>query len=239
MPLTVGPPPQVEQAPLPRGRDAQRASGKAAHENLSDFLPGDVEVKVHAGLSGFELAPWTLFSSLAGWQELGAVVDVGVLAQGSVTWALGVEAWWAAPVLNRATQRALGSSDRDWSASDRGVAARLALHATALSSVDPYVAVLGGPAWTELDAHLLPGPSVPAEHDTSGARTGVAGGLSTVSPTGVAGGVELRYLVPLRPAPPDVLHLTDASGTPRDFEVRRRHTGTAGFSWMLSLGLRL
>lgn len=224
----------VEPArPLPGGR-----------ADLSDFLSRDVDLKVSLAFNGVEPAPWTLITSLAGWNTVELAGEVAVLTSDDTTLSLGLDFYVSRPVLLGLLSDSLFDSTAfnralRWRAVDRGVLTRTALHVNSFSSVDTYGAFLLGPTYYTFEAEVREGPHAGslARNDSIGLRVGAAGGLLAVSRSQFLGGIEMRYLINVRFR--GVRKLQVGEGADAEvYDLGWRHTGPSGFAWVFYVGRR-
>lgn len=215
-----------------------------SREDRSDFLAGDVDLRLALGFDGVEPAPWTIVTSFVGWNSLQLGVDAALLTSDEATLSVGVEAFYSKPLIHRWMSEYLFAGNAfnaalDWRATDRGALARAALHINSFSSVGAYGAFLLGPSFYTFEAERLEGPNAGtiARLDAFGLRMGAAGGLISVSEGGFFGGAELRYLINARFRSVKKLYVGEGL-TAEVFDLGSRHTGPSGFAWSLFLGRR-
>ncbi len=247
LPLYLPPPPPVEPPVLElRQQVAEPEFSAVPQPEGAALMPGDVEVKLRLGFSGFSAGPLSILGSFVGWWELQGCVDVGVLHLSPFTLGVGGEAWysrlWLLEALSESLLGFVMQDDEavDWRAVNWGAAGRATFHYTGVRSTDLYLLGLLGPSSHALDAYmevadyLLEGRAASA-----GLKGGVGAGASFVSERGLVSGVELRYLLGYRFKRDQSLVLTDPDGEEQEtYQMKGAQKPPRGFSWVFHLGWR-
>jgi hypothetical protein len=160
------------------------------------------------------------------------------------TFGLGVEAWYAQPLVLQLTSRGVSDSDVaefGWSMHDRGAAVRGTFHWTALSSVDPYFFAIAGLSGTSLKVRER-GETEVVRWDTPALRLGGGAGITVPLSPGPRGrwvvGAEFRYLGGIALTERPVLVVPLAAGGTAPFVPDAIHRPPIGFSWVFSGGWR-
>ena len=253
--LTLPPPPPLPISPLPIQRQAQSSETERPKRKLfqpgtrteSDFLPGDIEVKIRLGFNGDQWDPLSLFTSFLEWYEFGLSVETGVFQWRQLTFAFGGELYYSRPYFQEVlNQRASDLPDVEflWNMHDRGLIFRSTAHYVGLASIDPYLMASGGVAAYSLKASTVASPETIARYDSPSLRLAVGGGISALMlKNNLVFGVELRYILAFVFKRPAYLYLPNpdpdaTAGGDVGFDVRPIHQPAHGFSWVLQAGYR-
>jgi len=210
-------------------------------EELSDFDPGDVDLRLQLGFTGSGYGPQTLLTAFFNWFEVQGAVDLGVARFGETTLGLGVEATLGRPWLPEsvAPLASARGADLSWRAASRAVLARATLHYTGLSALDPYLVAFAGPG-SDTVRGFDPDSGAVGRYRSGALRLGAGGGVDIVTRDRVTGGLELRYLGTARFAKGVDVPVIDRAGDTIDtFTLGRAQRPPGGFSWVVSIGVRL
>jgi hypothetical protein len=227
--------------PTRRRRAAEDdASGPPPPE--ADFLRTDIEVKARLGFNGSSPGPFSLFSSLGGWNEFGVSIDAGLRNWKDFTIGLGGTIWYGqAGILGASTQRIANYDDIQfrWQMWESGGTVRSTFHYTALASIDPYLFGGVGAEAFQLSMRVRGWPFVgPELHTTAALRIEAGAGITGRIKGGnwVIGG-ELRYIVAVPFSTVDQLSLA-WEGDIATFVLFPQHNPSRGFSWVIQAGYR-
>lgn len=207
----------------------------------ADFYRGDVDLKLRLAFNGTSPNPFTLLTSLAGWNELSITVDAGVASWRDFTIGVGVDVHHGESLILGVVNGPIADYDDfrfAWRSSETGGAVRVTAHTTALRSVDPYLVVAVGAAAFRVEASLEGAGLAPADHLSPYLRFEAGGGLTwRLGTKGWILGLELRYLLTadLDPVPRFVFEDGDDLAV---FALSDPHRPPKGFSWVVHAGYR-
>lgn len=243
-------------APLPESLSAgelRRMARKAAvRERFSgpalppeaDFLQRHVDLRVRLAFNGTEPGPFSIITSLAGWNELSLALDVGVASWRDFTIGVGVSGHYGASLLLGAINGRVANYDDyefGWGMWDAGGLVRATFHFTQLRSLDPYV--LGGIGASAFGIEAVVGgwPLVEtSRHVSPYVRIELGGGLATqLKGTRWMAGVELRYLLTVETDPIDRFLIENpATDETAIFVFAPAMRPPKGFCWVIHVGYR-
>lgn len=229
------PPSSSEQAETDSPFDLQRPPAEA------DLLARDVELGVRLAFNDYRPGPFSLFTSLAGWNELALTLDVGAFAWRDFTFSFGGDIHYGGSwILSALTQRIANYDNYDfrWSMWESGATFRASMHYTALSSVDPYLFVGAGGAAFSLRVSERAWPQVPPETVLRGTlRFELGGGVAIPVKSDWRVAIDLRYLITSQINPVEALVLTNGDEE-ATFTFFPQHKPPKGFSWGLRFSRR-
>ncbi len=233
----------AEQADPPVGPVAPPEEPPPLRKPEADFLVRHVELKVRIAFNGAAAGPFTLFTSLGGWNEFGVSVDAGFRSWRDFTIGMGGTVWYGqAGILGASIQR-IANYDKiqfRWNMWETGGTYRTTFHYTPLASLDPYLfGGIGGGAF-QVEARVQGWPRVPPERHISGyLRLEAGGGITTRIRGGnwVIGG-ELRYMITAQFQGVQQLVLTRSPEETATFVLFPQHHASRGFSWVIQVGYR-
>ncbi len=249
MPELPPPPPDVDiefvesLAPERQRDDDRRTPRVDPGEEPADFDFGDTDVKFRFAFSGSRLGPQTLLTSFFNWFEVQAFVDTAVYQEDRWTLGIGAEVGIGRPFIPEGISEL--SSDADvplaWRATSRTLSARASAHYTGLSTFDPYLVGIVGPTLDSVYARRPDRVNVVGRRTSAGLRFGAGAGVNIVTADRVTGGLELRYLGGTRfRSGADIPIIDQETGSTVDqFSIGKDQRMPRGFSWVVSIGVRL
>lgn len=248
-PVDEGPAPTLRELKKERRQERRRALFEGPNKKPeADFLRRDTELRVRLAFNGYTPGPFSLFTSLTGWNELSLVVDHGVASWRGFTIGVGASAWYDQAALLGALTQPVANYEPyrfRWRMFETGGALRATAHWTALQGVDPYLAVALGAGLFHLDAGVRGWPRE-ADDATPYAvverpylRAELGGGLNwRLGRSRFFVGLELRYLITSQIRPERQIDLT-WQGEQASFLLFPQHKPPKGFAWVVGLGVRL
>ncbi len=190
---------------------------------MATFYKGDVHLLAHLAFNGYNPGPFSLFTSLVGWQEFGLTLDVGAMNWKMFTIGFGGTVYYSQAWFLQATIPGIsdyadanapeGVYNFKWSQWQAGGTFRTTFHLNTFQSVDPYLfAGLGvdnyhlqtrvkskDPTnpWPDPASREVPGGERwnPHLHNTPALRIEVGAGLQGLLKGRWILGGELRYLI--------------------------------------------
>ncbi len=236
--------PEDERAARRAQRKALRAArwtGPALPKE-ADFLRTETEITFRLGFNGTAPGVFSLFTALAGWNELGIGVEGGVATWRDFTIALGVEGHYGGAWVPAALTQPVSDTERvrfRWSAWEAGGALRVAFHYTRLFSVDPWVGGALGASAFQLRVRVAePEGPEPQSFILPTFRAELAGGINVPLERGLVVGVELRYLITSLLTRVERLRFGLPDDTVETFVLYPQHRPPKGFSWVVRVGYR-
>jgi hypothetical protein len=208
----------------------------------ADFLRRDTELRVRLAFNGSTPGPFSLFTSLTGWNELSLSVDHGVASWRDFTVGVGVVAWYDQALLLGALSQPVANYDEwqfRWSMWEAGGAVRATAHWTRLQGVDPYLLLGLGAGLFHLDARVRGWPVDTRQIvERPYLRVEAGGGLNwRMGRSKFFVGVELRYLISSQIRAAKQVDLTH-QGETATFLFFPQHKPPKGFCWVIGAGVR-
>jgi opacity protein-like surface antigen len=223
-------------------RQLRRTARRSLPQREVDFLRKHTDVKVRLAFNGYTPGPFSLLTSLAGWNELSISVDHGVANWKDFTIGVGGTLHYGqALILGSLTQPIANYDDFRfrWSMWETGGTLRGTMHYNALQALDPYFVVGVGAGNLHLQARVRDWPRTQEQFkNIPYLRIEVGAGLNGWLPNGRwVIGVELRYLISSQFGPIKQLDLLYEDQT-ATFSLYPQHTPPKGFSWVGQVGYR-
>ncbi len=208
----------------------------------ADFLRRDTELRVRLAFNGSTPGPFSLFTSLTGWNELSLSVDHGVASWRDFTIGIGAVAWYDQALLLGALSQPVANYDEwqfRWSMWEAGGSVRATAHWTRLQGVDPYLLVGLGAGLFHLDARVRGWPVDTRQIvERPYLRVEAGGGLNwRMGRSNFFVGVELRYLISSQIRAAKQVDLTH-QGETATFLFFPQHKPPKGFCWVIGAGVR-
>lgn len=243
------PAPVVPAAPT-TGAERRQQERKAKRELLrslpqreADFLRTHTDLKLRLAFNGYTPGPFSLVTSLAGWNELSLTLDSGIANWRDFTVGFGGTLHYGQALILGAITQPIANYDETqfrWSMWETGGTLRGTLHYNALQSVDPYLMIGAGAGNFHLEARVRDWPlATQQRRNIPYLRIEVGAGLSTYlrRSNWVIGG-ELRYLVSTQFGAEQDLLISHPDGSTATFSLFPQHKPPKGFSWMAHVGYR-
>ncbi len=207
----------------------------------ADFYNNHVDLKLRLGFNGTSPNPFTILTSLAGWNELSLTADAGVASWRDFTIGVGAEVHYGQSLILGLINGPIADYDDyrfSWTSTDAGGAVRVTAHTTVLRGVDPYLMVGLGASAFRLQAELIGAGLAGADHLSALLRVEVGGGLNwRLGTKGWIIGLELRYLLSAELTP--VARFVFEDGDRKAVFARSAsHNPPKGFSWVVQVGYR-
>lgn len=226
---------------LRRARRAERWAGPVLPPE-ADFLRTHTEVTVRFAFNGTSPGPFSLFTALAGWNEIGVGLERGLATWRDFTVALGVEGHYGGAWVPAALAQRISDTEDvrfRWQAWEAGGALRVAFHYTRLASVDPWIGGAVGASAFHLGVRVAdpPGPA-PQSLTLPYLRGELAAGLNLPLRHGLIVGVEVRYLVTGLLSRVQRLRFALPDDDVETFVLFPQHRPPKGFSWVVRFGYR-
>ncbi|MCB9681445.1 MAG: hypothetical protein H6733_08225 [Alphaproteobacteria bacterium] len=233
--------PPLTRRQLRKQRRQEAWQGKILPKE-ADFLQGNVEVRARLAFNGTEPGPFTLLTSLAGWNELGLSVDAGIASWRDWTIGIGGAGWYAQSLILGLVASPIANYEDytfRWKEWEAGGVVRATMHYTGLSGMDPFLLVGLGAGAFHLDASINDWPPDVAHQSLTTAylRGEVGGGATWLVASHWVVGVELRYLITGQIDPRDRFLYDDGTQT-AVFVFANQHRPPKGFSWSVQAGYR-
>jgi opacity protein-like surface antigen len=250
-PPTEEPPeePPTDKPPLTaaeqrrKEREAHRAWIRSLPQREADFLSTHTDLKVRLAFNGYTPGPFSIVTSLAGWNELSLTLDRGVASWRDFTIGFGGALHYGQALILGSLTQPIANYDEvqfRWSMWEAGGTLRATMHYTRLQSVDPYLMVGAGAGNFHLEARVRDWPLTTQERrNIPYLRVEVGAGLSTWLGRSrwIIGG-ELRYIVSSQFGAEKELLLSHDDGSTETFSLFPAHKPPKGFSWIAHVGYR-
>lgn len=208
---------------------------------VATFYKGDKQVNLRLSFNGYNPGPFSLFTSIVGWNDFGLSLDIGAIPFSSFTIGFGGTIYYAQAWFLQAITRPISDYEDyefDWFEWEAGATFRVSAHYNRLQALDPYAFVGLGGGNFHLETRVKEWPTIdPAFYNTGYLRVELGVGLMGRINEHIVVGGELRYLISAQFNPESKLYLQDGQET-ATFNVFPQQKPSKGFSWTLQIGYR-